>query len=202
MDCYAEALQEAREVFESIGSLSAELLDATRWCVEALNGGNKLMVCGNGGSAAEAQHLAGKLVGRYRRDRRPLAAIALNADTAVLTCIGNDYRYEDVFVRHVRALGSPGDVLVVFTTSGNSPNVIAALAAARELGLRSIAFLGNDGGRAGNVSDCSLTVQHAKTARVQEAHQFLLHCLMDGIEAGLSLAQPQAQQTVEDVRRL
>ena len=186
---FADSLREAMQAFDSLQKLAPALEEATRLCVEAFHSGGKLLICGNGGSASEAQHLAGELVGRYLLDRAPLAAVALTGDTAVLTCIGNDYRYKDVFARQVRALARPEDVLVVFSTSGNSPNVLEALAAARAMDLKSIAFLGRDGGRAREIADCPLIVQHASTARAQEAHQFLLHCLMDGIEAGMSPAQ-------------
>lgn len=188
MQTFADSLGQAIGTFKSLCVLEPALGQAVAWCVEALSGGSKLLICGNGGSAAEAQHLTGELVGRYLHDRPPLPALALTADTAVLTCIGNDYHYEDVFARQVRALARPGDILVAFTTSGNSPNILEALAAAREMGLKSIAFLGRDGGRARAASDCPLVVGQPTTARVQEAHQFLLHCLMDGIEAGMKRA--------------
>ena len=127
-------------------------------------------------------------MGRYKENRRALAALALASDVAVLTCIGNDYCFEDIFARQVRALGRSGDVLIVFTTSGNSPNILAALRTAREMGVRSIAFLGKEGGKAKALADCSLVIAHQDTARVQEAHQFLMHCLMDQIEASLKSA--------------
>lgn len=186
MDSYKESLEQAIQVFDSLQALSPALDNAVELCVAALRQGGKLLICGNGGSAAESQHLAGELVGRYLHDREPLPAIALTADSALLTCIGNDYQYADVFARQVRALARPRDVLVAFTTSGNSPNVIHALNAARDAGIKSIAFLGRDGGEARALADCTLVVAHASTARCQEAHQFLLHCLMDGIEAGVS----------------
>jgi len=182
---YAESLRDAIAVFESLSGLDAQLRAAIEWCVGAFRSGGQILICGNGGSAAEAQHLAGELMGRYKRERRGLPAVALTADTALLTCIGNDYRFEDVFARQVHALGRPGDILVVFTTSGNSPSALNALVAAREIGVRSIAFLGRDGGKALSLADHALLVPHPDTARVQEGHQFLMHCLMDGIENGL-----------------
>lgn len=181
MTPFTTALEDAIRTFESLNAVAPALQQAVVICRTALSNGGKLLICGNGGSAAEAQRLAGELVGRYLHDRAPLPAIALNADSAVLTCIGNDYDYHEVFSRQVLALGRKGDVLVVFTTSGNSPNVLRALETARRMGIDSIAFLGR-GGSARELATCALNVPHSATARVQEAHQFLLHCLMDGIE--------------------
>jgi D-sedoheptulose 7-phosphate isomerase len=178
-------VNELLAVIESLRGMVPVLRDAAGRCLAALNGGGKLLVCGNGGSAAEAQHLTGELVGRYKESRRPLAAITLAADAAVLTCIGNDYRFEEVFSRQVQALGRPGDVLVSFTTSGRSSDVLEALRAAKEVGVGSVSFLGRDGGPALVLSDCALVVKHNDTARIQEGHQFLMHCLMDLIEAGI-----------------
>jgi len=151
--------------------------------LEALQQGGKLVTFGNGGSACEAQHLVGELMGRYKSNRRPLAAVALTADTTVLTCIGNDFDFEDVFARQVEGLCRPGDLLIAFSTSGNSPNVVRALETGRQAGIRSIAFLGRDGGKAASLADCALIVRHHDTARIQEGHNFLMHSLMDVIEA-------------------
>ncbi|MBV9268589.1 MAG: SIS domain-containing protein [Acidobacteriaceae bacterium] len=186
MPDFVESLRDAVRVFESLRIHQHSLTEAARWCTEALQGSGKLLLCGNGGSASEAQHLAGELMGRYKENRRALPAIALAADVAVLTCIGNDYCFNEIFGRQVRALGRTGDVLIVFTTSGNSPNVLDALRTAREMGIRSVAFLGNGGGQAKAISDCPIVIGHGDTARIQEAHQFLMHCLMDQIEAGVA----------------
>jgi len=182
MNEYRERLREAIGVFQSLENLEAPLRSAAALCVEALRGGHKLLLCGNGGSTAEAQHLAGELMGNYREHRLALAAISLTADSSVLTCIANDYGFDDIFARQVRALGQPGDVLLVFSTSGNSPNIVAALEAAREMNVKSIALLGRGGGKAAALADCALIVRHPDTARIQEAHQFLMHALMDEIE--------------------
>lgn len=191
MTPYQQSLREALQVLESLNELDPIVQTAANWCVEALVSGKKLLICGNGGSAAEAQHLAGELMGRYKENRPPLAAIALSADTAVLTCIGNDYSFSEVFARQLRALGSNGDILIAFTTSGASANILEALAAAKELGIRTIAFLGRDGGAARELADGALVVRHWNTARAQEAHQFLMHALMDSIEAGVRTRRAQ-----------
>lgn len=183
------SLDEALEVFASLSSLEREVTRAAQMAVDTLNRGGKLLICGNGGSACDAQHLAGELVGRYKGNRRALPAIALNADGATMSCIGNDYRFEEVFSRQIEAFARAGDLLIVFTTSGQSPNVLEALRTARARGVQSIAFLGRDGGAAKPLSDLHIVVAHAATARVQEAHQFLLHCLMDQIEAMMGFTE-------------
>ena len=179
---YESSLHQAQQVLLSLHSLESSVSMAAGWCVDAFRGGHKVIACGNGGSASEAQHLVGELMGRYKFDRPPLPAIAMTADSVLLTCIGNDYSFEDIFARQLKGLGQPGDVLLAFTSSGNSPNVLRALEAAPGLQIKSIAFLGRDGGRALSMADCSLLVSHADTARVQEGHNFLMHCLMDLIE--------------------
>jgi D-sedoheptulose 7-phosphate isomerase len=183
MSGYLEAVREAMRLFEKLESLETVVHEAAEWCIEALRSGHKLLICGNGGSSSEAQHLAGELMGRYKQDRRPLPAVALSADAAVLTCIGNDYCYEEIFARQLEGLAQAGDVFVALSTSGNSENVLRALATARKLGVKSIAFLGGQGGKARELADCALVAPHSDTARAQEAHQFLMHCLMDEIEA-------------------
>lgn len=186
---YVAALQEAAGVLAGLGSMESKVEMAAQWCAGALAHGNKILACGNGGSAAEAQHLVGELMGRYKRNRRALGAVALNADSTLLTCIGNDFAFEDAFARQVEGLGSAGDLLIVFTTSGNSPNILRALAAARAIKMPTIAFLGRDGGEAISLADCPLLVAHSDTARIQEGHNFLMHCLMDAIETGLEPLQ-------------
>jgi D-sedoheptulose 7-phosphate isomerase len=196
MNQFETTLREAITVFESLHRHREAVEMAAHWCVEALASQNKLLICGNGGSSAEAQHLAGELMGRYKRDRRALAALALSSDNAVLTCIGNDYSFNDVFARQVEGLGKPGDILVVFSTSGNSPNILAALRAASHSGIRSIAFLGGHGGQAKALATSPIIVNHSDTARVQEAHQFLMHCMMDYIEARMEDAVFAGKQTL------
>ena len=152
---------------------------------EALRSGGKALACGNGGSAADAQHFAAELVNRFEMERPPLAAVALTTDTSTLTSIANDYAYEQVFAKQVRAIGRRGDVLLAISTSGNSPNVVEAVKVAHELGVRVIALTGNGGGKlAGMVGDADVhvCVPHKKTARIQEVHLLVLHCLCDGID--------------------
>ena len=147
--------------------------------------GGKLLLFGNGGSAADARHVAAELVGRFQRERAALAAIALTADTSVLSSIGNDYAFERVFARQVEALGRQGDVAFGISTSGRSPNVLAGLTTARERGLRTLALTGGDGGAIGKAADTHLNVASDSTARVQEVHRTLLHAICDLVERGL-----------------
>ncbi|MBL0927801.1 MAG: SIS domain-containing protein [Phycisphaerales bacterium] len=148
-----------------------------------LAAGGRVFTCGNGGSAAQAMHLAEELIGRYRADRPPLAALCLNADPTALTCIANDFGYEQVFARQVEALARPGDVLVALTTSGNSPNVLAALRAAAARGVERIGLLGKDGGAARALCGLPLVVPHAATEVVQEAHTVLIHLILEAVES-------------------
>ena len=141
------------------------------------------MTCGNGGSAADAMHLAEELVGRYNRERRALAALCLNADPTAITCICNDYGYENVFSRGVEALGKPGDVLVGFTTSGNSINILNAFAAAAKLGVVTVLLAGKDGGKARGACDHEIIVPSHNTARIQEVHTLVLHQWLENIDA-------------------
>jgi len=152
----------------------------------ALANNNKILACGNGGSAADAQHFIAELVGRFERERLPLAGITLSADTSILTAVGNDYGFDDVFERQVNALGQPGDVLVCISTSGNSANVLRAVAAAHEREMHIIALTGKGGGVLGELmtpNDVHLCVPQDRTMRIQEVHILLLHALCDGIDA-------------------
>jgi D-sedoheptulose 7-phosphate isomerase len=150
--------------------------------VDAFRAGGKLLVFGNGGSAADAQHVAAELVGRFERVRQPLAAIALTADTSVMTSVANDEGYAEVFVRQVEALGRSGDVVLAISTSGRSPNVVAALRTARARGLMTIGLTGGNGGEAGPLCDVHVNVPADNTARVQEVHRTLLHAICGLVE--------------------
>jgi len=159
--------------------------DAAMACITALRAGRKLMICGNGGSAADAQHWAGELVSRFHYDRPGLPAIALTTDTSILTAIGNDYGYERVFARQVEALGRKGDVLYGISTSGNSPNVVAALEAARAQGLVTIGFTGQGGGKMLALCDICIRIPSDSTPRIQEGHEVLGHAICGMIEAAI-----------------
>lgn len=155
---------------------------------ECLLADGKILTCGNGGSAADAQHFSAELVGRFERERPELPAIALTTDTSLLTAVGNDYSFEQIFARSVRALGAKGDVLLAISTSGNSGNVIAAIEAAHQREMRVVAMTGKGGGRIGELlsgSDVHLCVPHSRTMRIQEVHLLMIHCMCDIIDATL-----------------
>jgi D-sedoheptulose 7-phosphate isomerase len=166
-------------------TMPEDIVRAINLMHQALASEKKILACGNGGSAADAQHFAAELVGRFERERRELPAIALSTDSSILTAIANDYSYEVIFSKQVRALGQAGDVLLGISTSGNSANVIAAIEAAHLKGMSVIAFTGKDGGKIKNSlknSDVHLCVPADRTARIQETHLLLLHCLCDGVD--------------------
>jgi D-sedoheptulose 7-phosphate isomerase len=174
-------------------ALSGPVARAVEAMSASLRAGGKILACGNGGSAADAQHFAAELVNRFERERPPLAAVSLAADSSNLTSIANDYGYEQVFEKQVRALGRRGDVLLAISTSGNSESVVRAIGAARALGLVTVALTGRGGGRMGpalGAGDVHLCVPHERTMRIQEVHLLVLHCLCDGIDFQLFGAKP------------
>jgi len=176
----------AQTKLDAAGIMADAIAEAVRTMAGALRTGGKIMACGNGGSAADAQHFAAELLNRFEMERAPLAAIALTTDTSTLTSIANDYAYDQVFAKQVAALGRPGDVLLAISTSGNSPNVLAAMAVARERGVRVVALTGKGGGRMATAiqpNDIHLCVPAERTARIQEVHLLVVHCLCDGIDA-------------------
>ena len=177
---------ESADLKRAASQVLAEPLErAAQLLVETLRGGGKILSCGNGGSAADAQHFAAELVNRFEMERPPLAAVALSTDTSSLTSIANDYAYQQVFSKPLRALGRRGDALLAISTSGNSGNVLDAMQAAHELGIRVVALTGNGGGRmaaALQPNDVHLCVPHKKTARIQEVHLVCIHCLCDAID--------------------
>ncbi|MFL5769892.1 MAG: SIS domain-containing protein [Chloroflexota bacterium] len=175
-------LDEHRAVLDGMQPLLALVDDLAKTVRAAFESGGRLYSFGNGGSAADAQHLAGELIGRYLRERRSLPAVSLSVDPSVMTCIANDYGYDDVFRRQVEALARPGDIVVGFTTSGRSESVVRGLAAGRRCGATTVLFGGGDGGPAAEQADVALIVPSSTTARVQEMHVLLLHALSDAID--------------------
>jgi D-sedoheptulose 7-phosphate isomerase len=174
--------------YQAAQLLSKPIAQATEALLACVTNGGKVLVCGNGGSAADAQHFAAEFVGRYERERPELAAIALTTDSSILTAIANDYDFSQIFAKQVRALGTGGDVLVAISTSGNSANVIAAIEVAQEREMIVIALTGKGGGKIGAMlseTDVHICVPHDRTARIQEVHLLTLHCLCDGVDAML-----------------
>ena len=184
----SEHISEHLKVISELPALcSGSIKIAGIQIAESLAKGGTLFWYGNGGSAADSQHLAAEFVGRFEKDRKALRSIALTTDTSILTCIANDYSYEDIFSRQLEALARTGDVLVVISTSGNSKNILRALKAAKKLGVKTIALLGKDGGLAEGHSDLAIVIPSVSTARIQEAHILIGHILCDLIEGELGL---------------
>jgi D-sedoheptulose 7-phosphate isomerase len=172
----------------SAAALSQPISQAIDLMFAALSNGNKILACGNGGSAADCQHFAAELVGRFERERFPLPALALTTDTSIMTAVGNDYSYREIFSKQVQAFGQAGDVLLAISTSGNSANVLAAVEAALEREMRIVALTGKDGGALAKLltdADVHINVPHARTARIQEVHLVTIHCICDGIDVAL-----------------
>jgi phosphoheptose isomerase len=177
---------DATAVLSQLSSLESQIEAAADLIAAALLSGQKLLACGNGGSAADASHLTTEFVARYDRERRAYPAISLSTHGGDLTAIGNDYSFYDLFARQVQAFGQPGDVLTVFTTSGKSENVYRAVVAAKEQGVKTIAFLGRDGGKVKGLADVELLVGSKVTARIQEGHKFLIHTICELVEEQLA----------------
>jgi D-sedoheptulose 7-phosphate isomerase len=181
--------QESAELKLRSGQLLAEPIShAIELMFNALSNGNKILACGNGGSAGDAQHFAAELVGRFERERFPLPAISLSTDTSIITAVGNDYSFNEIFSKQVQALGQAGDILLAISTSGNSANVLAAAEAALEREMRVVALTGKDGGKLGALlteADVHINVQHSRTARIQEVHLVAIHSICDGIDVAL-----------------
>lgn len=167
---------------EGVSALLPVVTEVGAVLCAAFEHGGFLYTCGNGGSAADAQHLSGEMIGRFKRERRALPAVTLSTDPTVLTCIGNDYGYADVFSRQLEGLARPGDVVAAFTTSGRSPNVVQALRTAKERGATTVLFAGGDGGPAVAHADHALLVPSTVTARIQELHTFLLHAVSEVVD--------------------
>jgi D-sedoheptulose 7-phosphate isomerase len=182
---FSEAIIDHNRVISSLLDQESCIEMICSLFLASINAGGKIFVCGNGGSAADAQHFAAEIVGRFKEERRAWPAIALTTDTSILTAVGNDYGYDHIFQRQVEGLGRAGDVILGISTSGNSANIITAVEQARELGMHSVGLLGRDGGRLSSFVDIPLVVSSIDTARIQEAHIFILHHLAGKIEAAL-----------------
>jgi D-sedoheptulose 7-phosphate isomerase len=180
-------LSEHQAVCESIKSLESAVERAILTAVDAIRTGGKILLCGNGGSASDSQHIAAEFIGRFTVDREPISALALTTDTSVLTCVGNDYAFDQIFARQVKGLGRSGDVLIAISTSGNSGNVINAVIQAKAIGMKVIGFLGRDGGQLSPLCDVPLVVPHQQTARIQEMHILIGHILCHGVETQLGM---------------
>ncbi len=187
-DLYRDTLDEIVHLFERVRDAAGDQVAAAAAAIAgALAAGGKLLLFGNGGSASDAQHVASELVNRFQRERPALSAVALTADTSVVTSIGNDYGFDRVFARQIEALGRPGDVALGISTSGESANVLAALDTARRRGLTTVAFTGRDGGAIGAAAAIHVNVPSDVTARVQEVHRALLHIVCDFVERGIAM---------------
>ncbi|MEM7352112.1 MAG: D-sedoheptulose 7-phosphate isomerase [Acidobacteriota bacterium] len=192
MSLRAAFAEHSRVVEASMATLIPRLEEARDLAAGCLRRGGKLLACGNGGSAADAQHFAAEFVGRFELERQPLAAIALTTDSSILTSLGNDYGYEQIFARQVAALARPGDLLFAISTSGNSPNVVAAARQARTLDCPVVGLTGEGGGVLAEAADCLLAVPSQRTSRIQEAHILCLHALIEAIELDLCGAAAEA----------
>ena len=182
--------------YQSAQALSKPIAQAVQAMLACVTSGGKVLACGNGGSAADAQHFSAEFVGRYERERPELGAIALTTDSSIITAIANDYDFTSIFSRQVRALGQPGDVLLAITTSGNSANVLAAVEAAHEREMTVVSLTGRNGGKMTHAlrdTDVHICVPHERTARIQEVHILVLHCLCDGVDNQL-LGEPETTQ--------
>lgn len=184
---FLKNLREHNALAQRVSGLDDVIQAVAAELIAAVQAGGKLLFCGNGGSAADCQHIAAELTGRFILDRRPLPALSLTTDTSALTCIGNDYSFDDVFSRQVQGLGRPGDVLVGISTSGNSENVIRAVTSAQAQGLRTVGLLGRDGGKLKALCNHSIVVPSSTTARIQEMHILIGHTLCGLVEQGLGL---------------
>jgi D-sedoheptulose 7-phosphate isomerase len=174
--------------YQAAQTLNKPIAAAIQAVLACVTSGGKVLACGNGGSAADAQHFAAEFVGRFERERPELGAIALTTDSSILTAVANDYDFTQIFAKQVRALGQPGDVLLAITTSGNSANVLAAIEAAHSREMTVVALTGRGGGRMGQAlreTDVHICVPHERTARIQEVHLLAIHCICDGVDATL-----------------
>ena len=181
-DDFLQSLNELNKLLEKMKNLYTDIEKAASKISYAIAGGKKLMICGNGGSAADSQHMAAEFVNRFLRERKPLPAIALSVDTSNLTSIANDYSFDEVFSKQLEALGNEGDVLIGISTSGNSKNIVRAFESAKKKGIFTIGILGKDGGKIGQISDLNLIVDSNSTPRIQEMQIFIIHTICQMVE--------------------
>ena len=186
-DIFSHQLSNHIEVMQSLQQLAPTIEQVGQQWITALKNKGKILLMGNGGSAADAQHIAAEIVGRYLRERRGLPAIALTTDTSILTAVSNDYGYDMVFARQIEALAQPNDVVVGYSTSGNSDNVCSAIVVAKKMGCYSVALTGATGGKLANLADSCIRVPSTETPRIQEAHAFIGHMLCDYVDHALVL---------------
>ena len=178
----SQCIADSHAALDSLAAQLDKVAEAVDLVVGTFERSCKFLTCGNGGSAAEAMHMSEEAVGRFRDNRISLPAIALVADGTALTCIGNDYGFDNVFSRQVEGLGNPGDLLVLFSTSGNAENLTRALNEAKAKGMKTLAILGRDGGRLAGLADVEIIIKGTDSGRIQEAHQLLMHILLDGVD--------------------
>lgn len=182
---FFKQLSEHLDCLQTLKDIEPDVSHAVKALVSTIESGKRIFICGNGGSAADAQHFAAELTGRFEKERGSLPAMALTTDSSALTAIGNDYGFEQVFSRQIQGLGQKGDALIAISTSGNSPNIRKAVQKAASMGIQTIGLLGKDGGSLSGEVDCPVIVPHARTARIQEAHIFILHfwafCVEDAL---------------------
>ncbi|MDB6128273.1 MAG: phosphoheptose isomerase [Verrucomicrobia bacterium] len=183
---FENSLAESVRTLQGLSTIRPAIDHAGKLIIDTLKHDRKLLICGNGGSAAEAAHFSTELVGRYQKNRVSLPAVSLSSDGSLVTCIGNDFGFEHVFSRQIAGLAKPGDLVVVLTSSGNSANILAALHEAKKLGLNSIAFLGRGGGKATGLATCELVVPGDSGAAAQEAHLFLIHHFCELVDAAFA----------------
>ncbi len=177
-----ESIESHRKVIENLTNQSDEILDIINIAKYTLSNQNKILFCGNGGSAADSQHLAAEFTGRFISKKQPLPAIALTTDTSAITAIGNDFSFDEIFSRQVNALGVNGDLLFAISTSGNSANVLKAVEESKKIGIKSIGLLGNDGGKLSEICDHSIVIKSNITSRIQEAHIFIGHLVCESVD--------------------
>jgi len=185
-DVIEQEINEHINVAEQMHSLTDDIAKIASLCIDSIRSGGKILIFGNGGSAADAQHIAAELVGRYKSERKGLPAVALTTDTSALTSIGNDFGYDQIFQRQIEALGRPEDVVIGISTSGNSSNVISALELSKKIGCKTIGLSGNDGGDMNKICDVNIVVPASDTPRIQEMHILIGHTLCQLIEQSLT----------------